>query len=112
MKKVLVFLALVAGVAAFAISTGLTDQVVQWRVKSALVENGVGEERADCMAARMVDRLTIPQLLKLRNMEAQEGEPEKPTGVRDFLRRVGRIDDAEAIAVTGSSAALCAIGIG
>ncbi len=112
MRKLLVFLALLAGVVALAISTGLTDGLVQWRVKTALVENGLSEKRAECMSARMVDRLSIPQLLKLRNMEAQEGEPEKPTGLRDYLRRVKRVGDAEVVAVTGTSAGLCAIGIG
>ncbi|WP_271439078.1 hypothetical protein [Pontixanthobacter luteolus] len=112
MKKLILTLALIAGLIGFAIATGLADSVVEWRVRSALVENGIGEKRAECMAARMTDRLSVPQLLKLRNMEAQDGEPESPTGIRDFLRRVDRIGDAEVVAVTGSSAALCAIGIG
>jgi len=112
MRKLIIFLALVAGVVALAISTGVVDSVVEWRVKSGLVDAGVGEKRANCMAARMVDRLSIIQLRKLQNMDAQKGEPEEPTGLGDYIKRVRRAGDDEAIAVTASSAALCATGLG
>ena len=112
MRKLIIFLALLAGVAALAISSGAVDRVVEWRVKSALVDAGVAEERATCMAARMVDRLSILQLRKLLKMQAQDGEAAKPTGLGDFIKRVRRIGDAEVIAVTASAAALCAAGIG
>ena len=113
MRKLIVFLALLAGVVALAISTGLVDRAVESRVQSALVESGLSEKRADCMATRMVDRLTIPQLVKLRDgMEARDGESAKPRNIGDFLKRVRRVGDAEVVAVTASSAGLCAIGIG
>lgn len=112
MRKLLVFLALMAGVAALGISTGAVDAVVEWRVKSGLMDAGVGEKRATCMAARMTDRLDILQLRKLQNMQAQDGETAEPTGLGDYIKRVRRIGDAEVVAVTASSAALCAVGIG
>jgi hypothetical protein len=112
MRKLIIFLALVAGVAALAISTGAVDYVVEWRVKTGLAGAGVAEKRAACMAARMVDRLSIMQLRKLQNMEAQDGDAAKPTGLGDYIKRVRRVGDDEVIAVTGSSAALCAVGIG
>lgn len=112
MRKLILYMALVAGVAALAISSGAVDSVVEWRVKSGLMDAGVGEKRATCMAERMVDRLSIMQLRKLQNMEAQEGEPEEPTGLGDFIKRVRRIGDGEVVTVTASSAGLCALGIG
>lgn len=112
MRRLIVFLALVAGIIALAISTGAADFVAEWRVKSGLMDVGVDEKRATCMAARMVDRLSIMQLRKLQNMEAQDGEPDEPTGLGDYIKRVRRVGDAEVIAVTTSSAALCAAGIG
>lgn len=112
MRKLIIFMALVAGVAALAISTGAVDRVVEWRVKTGLIDAGVSDKRATCMSARMVDRLSIMQLRKLQNIEAQEGEPAEPTGLGDYIKRVRRIGDDEVIAVTGSSAALCAVGIG
>jgi hypothetical protein len=42
----------------------------------------------------------------------QEGEPDSPQNLGDYVKRVRRIDDAEVVAVTVSSAGLCAIGIG
>ena len=112
MRKLLLFVALVAGVVALGISTGAVDAVVEWRVKSGLMDAGIGEKRATCMAARMTDRLGILQLRKLQNMQAQDGETVEPTGLGDYIKRVRRIRDAEVVAVTGSSAALCAVGIG
>ena len=100
---------LVAGAA--LLLNGCIDRIAESRVESALVKNGVGDGTASCMAARMVDRLTIDQLRKLEGLAPQDGEARRPTGVRDFLARVRRVGDAEVIAVTGSSAALCASGI-
>ena len=60
----------------------------------------------------MTDRLDILQLRKLQNMQAQDGEPDAPAGLGDYIRRVRRIGDAEVVTVTASSAALCAVGIG
>ena len=57
------------------------------------------------MARRMVDRLTIQQLRKL---EALEGERRSIDEYLDAVRQVG---DAEALAVTASSAVLCTTGI-
>ena len=99
-----------AGLAALLL-TGCIDRVVESRVESALTRNGVSERNASCMAERMVDRLTIEQLRKLEGLAAQNGEARRPTGLRDFLRRLDRVGDAEVIAVTGSSAALCATGL-
>ena len=57
------------------------------------------------MAGRMVDRLSVAQLRKL---EALEGEKQS---LQDYIDAVGRVGDAEALAVTVSSAALCTAGI-
>ncbi len=101
--------ALLGAGAAFVLAS--CAQIAQSRVESALVDNGVAEGTAACMAERMVDRLTIEQLKKLEALAPQDGEAKRPTGVRDFLRRLNRVGDAEVVAVTGSSAALCAAGV-
>ena len=77
-------------------------------MQSALVDAGLSERNADCMAGRMVDRLTIDQLRKLEAMKAREGEP---TDLASYVRRVRNVGDAEVISVTASSAALCATGL-
>ncbi|PEQ13318.1 hypothetical protein B2G71_07735 [Novosphingobium sp. PC22D] len=83
---------------------GCVEKIAQERVRGALVEAGLSEGNAQCMASRMVDRLSIGQLRKL---EALQGE--KRT-LADYVAIVRRVGDPELIGVTASSAALCAAG--
>lgn len=113
MKKLVLGLLLIVALGAGALFSGLANPLVAMQVKSALVESGIGEKRAGCMAERMVDRLTIGQLWKLRQgMTAQEGEPEDGYGLGELIKRLRRVNDGEAVAVLTTSAGLCAIGIG
>jgi hypothetical protein len=113
MKKLLIGLLLIVVVGAGALFSGLANPLVEMQVKSALVESGIGEKRATCMAERMVERLSIGQLWKLRQgMAPQEGEPEEGYGLGELIKRLRRVDDGEAVAVLTTSAGLCAIGIG
>lgn len=91
--------------AILAMTAGCAQQVAEHRVRTALLDAGLSERNADCMARRMVDRLTIRQLRKL---EALRGEKRS---IADYLVAVGRVNDAEALAVTASSGALCAAGL-
>jgi hypothetical protein len=91
--------------AALLLSTGCAERITENRVRSALIDAGVREKDASCMARRMVDRLSIAQLRKL---EALKGEHQS---LGDYLDAVERVGDAEAIAVTASSAALCRTGL-
>jgi hypothetical protein len=113
MRKLIIGVLLIVLLAGGALYTGLANPVVEWQVKGALVQSGIGEKRAACMAERMVDRLTIVQLWKLRQgMAAQPGEPEEGYGLGELIKRLDRVDDGEAVAVLTTSAGLCAIGIG
>lgn len=113
MRKLIVGLMLVVLLAGGALFSGLADPVVAWQVKGSLVEAGIGEKRAECMAERMVERLTLVQLWKLRQgMAPQPGEPENAEGLGALIERLGRVGDGEAVAVLTTSAGLCAIGIG
>jgi hypothetical protein len=113
MRKLIIGLLLIILLAGGAVFTGLANPLVEMQVKGALVESGIGENRAACMAERMVDRLTIPQLWKLRQgMAAQDGEPEEGYGLGELIKRLDRVDDSEAVAVLTTSAGLCAIGLG
>jgi hypothetical protein len=84
---------------------GCVEKVAEHRVRVALVHAGLSEGNAECMAQRMVDRLTISQLRKL---EALQGEKRS---IADYVVAVQRVNDAEVLAVTASSAALCATGL-
>jgi hypothetical protein len=96
--------AVLAGAMIF-LAAGCTDMIAENRVRSALIDAGLSERDADCMARRMVDRLSIAQLRKLEALKGQTNS------LAEFLAGVERIGDAEAIAVTASSAALCTTGI-
>lgn len=113
MRKLIMGLLLVLLLAGGAVFTGLANPLVELQVKGALVESGIGEKRAACMAERMVDRLTIGQLWKLRQgIAPQAGEPEEGYGIGELVKRLRRVEDGEAVAVLTTSAGLCAIGIG
>lgn len=91
---------------------GCVQKIAESRVRSALVEAGLSDTNAGCMAGRMVDRLTIGQLRKLEALKARAGERERPVTIGEYLERVRRVGDSEVIAVTASSAGLCAVGLG
>lgn len=91
---------------------GCVQTIAESRVQSALVDAGLDRGNADCMASRMVDRLTIEQLRKLEGLKPQGNEPAQPTTLEGYIERVARVGDAEVLAVTSSSAALCVAGLG
>jgi hypothetical protein len=91
--------------ALLALTAGCAEKIAEHRVREALLDAGLSEHNADCMAHRMVDRLTIRQLRKL---EALKGEKRS---IADYVIAVQRVGDTKAIEVTASSAALCAAGL-
>ena len=95
-----------------AMLAGCVQTIAESRVQSALVDAGLDRANADCMASRMVDRLTIDQLRKLERLKPQGNEPARPTTLQGYVDRVARVGDAEVLAVTSSSAALCVAGLG
>lgn len=113
MRKALIGLLLIVALGAGALFSGLANPLVEMQVKGALVQSGIGEKRAECMATRMVKRLTLGQLWKLRQgMAAQAGEPEEGYGLGELVKRLRRVEDGEAVAVLTTSAGLCAVGLG
>lgn len=78
--------------------------IAKSRVQSALIGAGLSQPVSSCMAAHMVDKLTIAQLRKL---EAFQGPK---TSAFDYIRAIQRINDPEAIRVTMAAAGLCMSG--
>lgn len=74
-------------------------------VKKALVEGGLSEGNAQCMANRMTDKLSLRQLWKLRALKGEK------KSLSEYVAAVRKIDDLEVISVTVSSAALCSTGL-
>ena len=75
------------------------------RLRAGLVEAGLSEPLAACMADRMVDRLSLMQLRRLADL----GHAGRAQSTVEFLRRVRSLRDPEIWTVTSSSAAICAV---
>ncbi|MFN3989929.1 MAG: hypothetical protein ACK4IS_06700 [Erythrobacter sp.] len=113
MRKAVLALLVIIALAALAVQTGYARPLIVWQVQRSLVASGIGEGRAECMAGRMVNRLSLMQLWTLRQaMAPREGEPEQARGLFGSIKRLRRTEDGEIIGVVTSSAALCAIGLG
>ena len=76
---------------------GFLDRVTESRVERMLIDNGVSERMAQCMAPRLVDRLSIEQLEKLERLAPEGDEAALPTSSREALARLRRVDDREAL---------------
>lgn len=88
------------------------ERIAEDRVRSALVGAGLSEPNAACMAQRMVDRLTIDQLRRLETLSGTSRASLSGLSLGGYVDLVRRVGDAEVVAVTTSSAALCATGLG
>lgn len=111
MRKILVLL-LVAGIgfAAWFYFGGGLDRVTEGRVKAALVNNGIPTPMADCMAPKLVDDLSIPQLVALEELAPQGDEGQLPNSPGEAIDRLRRVDDTEAVTALVSAGTSCAIG--
>ena len=101
MRRAIVLSALVA-----LTTTGCVSKLAYGRVKTALTDAGLSDANAACMADRMTDKLTI---LQLRKLQALQGEKRS---LSDYVNAVRRVGDPEVLAVTATSAAVCATGMG
>ena len=80
--------------------------VPEARLRAGLVNAGLPRPLAACMAERMVDRLSLMQLRRMSDLPRARGA----VSVTEFLHRVRALRDAEILAVTASSAAICQAG--
>ena len=94
---------LVLALAALAACT--PSKLAYGQVKSAMIDAGLSDSTAACMANRMTDQLSLIQLNKLKRLKGSN------RSLGEFLSAVRRVGDPEAIEVTASSAALCSTGL-
>ena len=104
MRKVVVLLLATLTLWYLTLGGGLR-RFEEYRVSGALRDVGMSAHRSDCMARRMVKRLSLIQLWKLQRF-AGHGH-----GLDDALHGARRVDDDQALAVTASAAALCSVGL-
>ena len=80
--------------------------VPETRLRAGLVEAGLPEPLAGCMAERMVDRLSLMQLRRLSDLK----NVGRARDLAEFLHRVRSLRDPEIWSVTSTSAAVCRLG--
>jgi len=90
---------------ALAAASCAPSRLAYGKVRSALVDAGLSDSNAACMAERMTDRLSIGQLKRLQSLQGPK------RGLADYVATVRRLGDAELLGVTTSAAALCASGL-
>lgn len=95
----------IAIISVIALAACSPSKLAYGQVKSAMVEAGLSEPNAACMASRMTDRLSLAQLNKLKKLRGEK------QSLGDYVAAVRNVGDAEALSVTVSSAALCATGL-
>lgn len=91
---------------ALALSACATPET---RVRTALMDAGLSQPIAACMADRMVDRLSLVQLNKLSGLKKLRGQDMRTITVEDFLKRTRSLQDPEILGVVSSSGLICAI---
>lgn len=78
------------------------------RLRNGLVNAGLSQGVAACMADRMIDRLSFLQLRRLASLGSLKDKPLRELTPEQFFRKVRALKDAEIVAVSVSSAAFCA----
>lgn len=77
------------------------------RLRTGLVQAGLSQPIAACMADRMVDRLSLLQLRRLGSLASLKDKRANYLSLSQFLHKVRALRDPEILTVTTSSAALC-----
>ena len=96
---------LVAVALVLALAACSPSKLAYGQVKSAMIDAGLSDRYAACMAERLTDRLSLGQLQKLKQLKGTK------RSLGDYVAAVRRVGDAEALTVTASSAALCGTGL-
>lgn len=91
---------------ALALSACATPET---RIRTALMDAGLSQPIAACMADRMVDRLSLVQLNKLNGLKELRGQDMRKVTVEEFLRRTRSLQDPEILGVATSSGLICAV---
>ena len=79
------------------------------RLRTGLNNAGLPKAMSACLAERMVDRLSLVQLRRLSALGSLKDREITDLTLDQFFRKVRALKDPEILAVTTSSAAVCAL---
>lgn len=105
MSKKPVAIALLAALSLSACATVSPEA----RVRDKLMEAGLSPRMSSCMAERMVDRLSIPQLKRLQSIVSLRDADYRGMTIDRLLYKLRAIDDPEIFTVTSRAGLACAI---
>src|SRR3546814_7395407 len=95
---------------ALALGLGLAGWATpETRLRSGLHNACLSKAMSACMAERMVDRLSLLQLRRLSALGSLKDKRVADLTLDQFYRKVRALKDPEILAVSTSSAALCAL---
>ena len=81
------------------------------KLRKGLMNAGLSEGMASCMAKPMADKLSINQLMKLNSLSKVPGLDPRRTSYDKLMHHVRALGDPEIVRITASAAVGCAIGI-
>lgn len=79
------------------------------RLRTGLVDAGLSQPIAACMAERMVDRLSLTQLRRIGSLASLKDKRVDNLTLTQFTHKIRALRDPEILTVTISSAAVCAL---
>ena len=79
------------------------------RVRTGLVNAGLPDPLAQCMAGRMVDRLSLTQLRRLQSLAGLGKVDIRRVSIDEYLYRIRALKDPEILTVTSKAALACAL---
>ena len=81
------------------------------RLSAGLHDAGLSPRLSECMADRMVGRLSLWQLRKLSALKGVKNADYGTLSVAEFLHKVRALRDEEILLVSTKAAAACALGL-
>ena len=81
------------------------------RLRAGLTDAGLSPRLSDCMADRMVDRLSLWQLRKLSALRGVKRAGYGTLSVAEFLHKVRALRDQDILRVSTAAAGVCALGL-
>ena len=92
-----------------ALTTACATVSPESRLRNGLMEAGLSPRMSACMAADMVDRLSILQLRRLSSLASLRNSDMGKMSVDRFLYKIRALEDPEIFAVTSKAAMRCAM---
>ena len=81
------------------------------KVRNSLMKAGLSEPMAACMAARMVDRLSLTQLRRVSSIASIKEKNLGHMTIDEVIYRTRALQDPEILSVVTSSGLRCAVAI-